>query len=300
MSLRRNLLRLAEILFPAAPSLSLALVDSAASRRHQQGTGRNTLGPELIQEILGPLSSSELDRIALRSAASRYRGKMLRRAVERRGLTAASGLLGWTPGSRERLLELKQSGEGVFLTTWHIGPTLGIWSGLAPLDISLLKFQVGDRFELPRDWKIVDPDEQGDFRAPAMKLALKHLRKGGWVVIPADMYQWSPRATFAPCLGRRAAFSNALAVLAELSGARVVPVFAHWDAAGRKIEVDIQSPLSLEGGGGKEGEFERLIVGEFAQRVERYLREHLDEYDVYYASMFAKHERIDGSDSSIG
>jgi hypothetical protein len=275
----------------------MALVASAASRRHQspsERAARNTLGPELIQQILGPLSEAEIDRIAFRSAGARYRGKMLRRAVERRGLDVADRLLRWTPGSRERLDAFRRSGQGVLLTTWHAGPTLGIWAGLAPLQISLLKFQVGERFAPPANWEVVDPDEQGNFRAPAMKRALKHLRGGGWVAIPADLYQWSGRAAFAPCLGRQVAFSNALTALAELSGSRIVPVFAQWDAEGRAIEVDVQPPLgetadspgAREQGGGD-------LIAELARRVEVYLRDHLDEYDVFYATMFARHERAE-------
>lgn len=221
---------------------------------------------------------------------------MLRRAVETRGLGAAGQLVRWTGGSRERLEGLKARRRGALLTTWHAGPTLGIWAGLAMVGMPVLKFQVGDRFPLPPDWETLDPDEQGGFRAPAMKRALNHLREGGCVIVPADMYQWSPRVKRAPCLGRRVAFSTAIAALAELSRAEAIPAFAWWSEDGRSIEIDVQAPLEAgEDLDADAAELETRIVADLARRVEVYLREHLDEYDAHYARMFARHERIDSA-----
>lgn len=128
---------------------------------------------------------------------------------------------------------LKEQRNGAFLTTWQAGPTLGFWADLASVGVPVLKFQVGDRFPLPPDWETVDPDAEAEFRAPAMKRALRHLRRGNDVVIPADRYQWSRRVATAACLVRRAALSTAIAALAPLSGVQDLPVFAWWSASGR-------------------------------------------------------------------
>lgn len=286
-----------------APGLALSLVTRLAPRFHPPGaspTDKHILTPDLIEELLRPVCPENVEAVARRSAAVRYRGRLLRRMVERQGLAAAGRRVRWTAGSRERLEALRDRGEGAFLTTWHAGPTLGLWAALAELGMPVLKFQVGERFALPPGWETIDPDRQGGFRAPAMKRALRHLRRGGCVVIPADMYQWSSRSVMAPCLGRQAAFSNAVAPLAGLSGASVLPAFAWWSEGGRTIEVEVQAPV--EPGGEIDAdspEFERALIRDLARRAEVYLREHPEEYDAHYARMFIRHERLeaDGPDT---
>lgn len=296
MSRRRSVLRAAEAVFPLAPRLSMGLAAWAAPRLDPHpGEKRNPhlLDPSLIRELLGPLPKEEMDRLLRRNAAARIRGIVLRHAIERRGLDCARPLLRWTEGSLERLGHARAEGRGLCLTTWHAGPTLGLWAGLAQLGLPLLKFQVGERFPSPAGWTCIDPDREGALRAGAMKRALRHLRQGGCVAIPADMYQWSTRAVLSPCLGRQAAFSRAIPALVELSGAPVIPLFAWWGRGGRTLELEVQQELAVESAGaGPSPEFETVVARELAGRVEAYLRVHLDEYDAHYARMFVAHPPI--------
>lgn len=286
---RRNFRRLAERTWSVSPPLALLLADRIAPWLHPFTAvpdDPHVLGGRLITELLGPLKPRELEAIARRSASARYRGVLMRRAIERQGLPAAAGLLRWRPGSLDRLNEVRASARGALFTTWHAGPTLAIWSGLYAHGFSLLKLQIGERFPPPPDWEFIHPGRDGGFEAPAMKRALRRLRSGDCVAIPADMYHWSPRIIEAPCLGRRVAFSRAIPTLASMSGAPVIPIFASWSRNKQAVELDVQPPLSADAA------TDLALTRALAQRVEIYLRGHLEEYDAHYARLFAAHPRI--------
>lgn len=274
MARGRRLKILSEILFRIHPGLGLRIAERRGLHVYARSLRRKTKSIPRKQEwtaAFGDEVGRDWDSVAREYVRSQYRLHLIQSVAANGGLDHVVPLVRWK--GREKLEKLLEEGEPAVLTTWHAGPTIGIWAGLSTMGIDLIRVQQ-TRWEIaPPGWKILfrkGPESGG----PIIKQCLKHLRAGGWAAIPFDAFTEASGHLRVRCLGRSVPVPRGVAALADLSGAPLIPVTARWSDDGRSIEVEVQDPIdTAKREGEADAAYERRVLEAAAMRLESYLRE---------------------------
>jgi lauroyl/myristoyl acyltransferase len=147
-----------------------------------------------------------------------------------------------------RAAALREKMGPAIIAFWHHGATHMVSLGLHSIGVPAVV--LGAR--MPGGWfqRTVSRDMRfamtGDARQStlALKVSLDRLRKGGVVVAAVDGSSGQDRIEV-PFLGRKVPVAKGLAVLARLTGARVIPVLATWGEKNWTIDFRIYDALPL-------------------------------------------------------
>jgi len=274
MARGRRLKRLSEILFKIHPGLGLRMAERRGMNVYERSLRRRVKSIPKREEwaaAFGEAVARDWNAVAREYVLSQYRLHLIQSIAASGGLDYVVPLVRWK--GREKLEALLKEGRPAVLTTWHAGPTIGFWAGLAAMDVNLVRVQQTEWEVAPPGWKILIKRgvESG---GPIIKQCLKHLRSGGWVAIPFDAFTNASGHLRVRCLGRAVPVPRGIAALADMSGAPLIPVTVRWTESGREIEVEVQEPIdATKGEGESDADYERRVLEAAARRLECYLEE---------------------------
>lgn len=274
MARGRRLKRISEVLFRIHRGLGLRIAERRGLHVYERSRRRREKHIPTREEwaaAFGDEAVRDEEFLAREYALSQYRLHLIQRVAAEGGLNYVVPLVRWK--GREKLEQLLKEGRPVVLTTWHAGPTIGIWAGLSAMPIRLMRVQETRWDAAPSGWKIlITHGPRGG--GPILKQCLKHLRSGGWTANPFDTFTFEPAHLRLKCLGRSVRIPRGIAALAEMSGAALIPVAARWTGDGRGIEVEVQDPIDTARRAGEtDGDYERRVLEATVSRMEAYLRE---------------------------
>lgn len=259
-------------IFRRAPALGMFLAEWTRRFRRPSDRGQRS-DPVASRKELGQLfpglPKRRLREIQARSLISDARNALVIALEQREGHDRLQGLVDLEPGSEATLQRLIEQSGGVILTTWHMGPTPGIWAVVRRYpQIRLLKVQNRPWDWTPEGWDLV----RGSFEPMAglvlLRRARKHLGGGGWVAMTFDHTFSGTREHRVSFLGRVVEFRTGLGALALETGAPVVVMSARWSGRVRRIEVRVHEPIYPEGSGIEaEKSLIEHLVGEMQQYV---------------------------------
>jgi len=181
----------------------------------------------------------------------------------------------------QQLLEEKYAeGKGILLLTLHMGngdlacagmslngwPTVMVSKTFKVKWLNDLWFgmreRLGTRFIPPRD---------------SSYALLKALKQGAAVVIPLDQFTGPPIGVRTTFFGHETGTAAGLAVMAERSGAPVLAVYTHRDAAGRHV-LHFEREIKVPKNSLKDPEQARRITQEFNDQLEVFVRRHPEQW----------------------
>lgn len=279
MARGRRLKVLSELLFRLSPSAGLRVAEVRGLQFYNRSKRRpikEIPTPAEFAALFGPRSAAELDVLARRHALAQYRNILIQSIAAGGGLRRVIPLVRWK--SRERLEELKRDRRPAIITTWHAGPTIGIWAGIMDLNVELIRVQTTDWMAAPPGWEILIKREEPGSGGPLIKRCLKALRSGRWAVLPFDTFTTEPGHVLVKCLDRWIPVPRGVAALSEMTGAPIIPVAARWTEGGRAIEIEVQPDLDVRREAGEAvADYEIRAVQAAADRMDAYLRAHPEE-----------------------
>lgn len=300
MARSRRIKILAESLFTVSPRLGLWLSERRGLHFYRRSMRRKQkeIPPSSEYSALFPsMTEREIGELTRSFALAQFRTDYLRDVAEQGKLSGVIPLVRWK--NRELLERYKSEGKPVIVTTWHAGPSIGIWAALLQLGVSLMKVQGITWSATPPNWTIIELEYNSGKLGIALKRCLKHLRKGGWVALTCDTFVAMPGDPLLPCLGRWVASPRGVAVLSVMSGAPVVPIAASWVEGGRAVEVEVQEPVQPQCAEGmSDADYELAILREIAERREAYLRRHPDSMSRWWVKYLSTMPRTDQYDAA--
>ena len=224
--------------------------------------------PGLVAAVVGDdRSIDEWRGIAREISALRYRNRATLALVSRHGAGALDPLL-----ERDATDALQEVRGPVVVLWWHVGPAYGLSAAIARAGLPVLSLRRARAHQPEPGIEVAAVgDSQG--RALAFARAVVRVRGGGIAIVPAD----GQHGTLLPpvsCLGRAVCLARGPFALARLTGAPLVPVVAHWSAAGR-IGVVVGARTRVPRGGSEDADLERerTAAGEAARWFERHVRQ---------------------------
>lgn len=297
MAQSRRFRTLAEKLFVVSPRAGLWAAERRGLhyyRRSKRRREKHIPPLEDFAEVFGVSDPAALDALAREFSVWQAKIDFLRDAASRGELPRIARLVEWE--HRERLAGLVGSGKALILTTWHAGPSMGIWAGLASMGIAMLKVQNVRWQRAPEGWEILETGRGPAGQAPAiLKKCLARLRSGGIVAMTADVIGEDPSHPRVSFLGRQTPTPRGVAVLAQMSGAPILPLAARWDASGRRIVVEVQEAIEAKTAGGESAsEAEMRVVRELSARREAYIRRYPASVNRWWIEFMKRQPRDEG------
>ncbi len=275
MARGRRLKLISEIIFKLHAPMGLRLAERRGLHVYERSLRRDVKAIPSREEweaLFGPSLVKDWHAIARDFVLSQYRLLLIQSVAASGGLDHVVPLVRWK--GKEKLDAMRANGEAALLTTWHAGPTIGIWAGLASMGVDLMRVQE-TRWEVaPEGWTILFRDSGKSNGGPIIKQCLKRLRNGGWVAIPFDSYSRDPGAVMTNLFGRAVPLPRGVTALAEMTGAPLIPLTARWVEGGRALELEVQDPIdTTRRDGENDAGYETRILQSATDRLEAYLRE---------------------------
>ncbi len=232
----RRLGRGAHLIARVRPKTGLGIAGELGFRFAKQAGRRLCPVADEVRSVFPDLDPASVEQVRREISALEFRNASLQRLLLRKGLDILPPLL---RVRAEPLLDLLESNTPAIVVSWHMGPWLASSMAFEQLGVPVLF--VVDRARERRTGPLEYFKLDGELPARFLKRALHRLTEGGVVGMAVD----APLGTLSPVsfLGCEIELPRGSAVLARMSGARLVPVAHRWIGRTGAIEVVFHEPI---------------------------------------------------------